>query len=75
MIGLGKMGGFMVERLVRGVHKGIGLDRDATAGPRGREGAAGTDSIAVRRTRNRFVNTLLAMMRHKFGGHALKTAK
>ncbi len=46
MIGLGKMGGFMVERLVRGGHHVIGLDRDPVAVARVVEkGAAGADSI------------------------------
>lgn len=46
MIGLGKMGGFMVERLVRGGHRIVGLDRDAAAVARVVEkGATGTDSI------------------------------
>lgn len=46
MIGLGKMGGFMVERLVRGSHKVIGLDRDPAAVARVvAKGAAGADSI------------------------------
>jgi len=46
MIGLGKMGGFMVERLVRGGHRVIGLDRDPAAVARVVEkGAAGADSI------------------------------
>ncbi len=46
MIGLGKMGGFMVERLVRGGHKVIGFDRDATAVQRVTEkGASGADSL------------------------------
>jgi 6-phosphogluconate dehydrogenase len=46
MIGLGKMGGFMVERLVRGGHKVIGFDRDATAVQRVSEkGAGGADSL------------------------------
>ncbi|HXQ26725.1 MAG TPA: decarboxylating 6-phosphogluconate dehydrogenase [Candidatus Acidoferrales bacterium] len=46
MIGLGKMGGFMVERLVRGGHRVVGLDRDAAAVGRVVEkGAAGADSI------------------------------
>jgi 6-phosphogluconate dehydrogenase len=46
MIGLGKMGGFMAERLVRGGHRVIGLDRDAAAVARVVEkGAAGADSI------------------------------
>jgi 6-phosphogluconate dehydrogenase len=46
MIGLGKMGGFMVERLVRGGHRIIGLDRDAAAVARVVEkGATGADSI------------------------------
>ncbi|HKQ88215.1 MAG TPA: decarboxylating 6-phosphogluconate dehydrogenase [Candidatus Acidoferrales bacterium] len=30
MIGLGKMGGFMTERLMRGGHRVVGYDRDAT---------------------------------------------
>lgn len=46
MIGLGKMGGFMVERLVRGGHKVIGFDRDAAAVQRVTEkGAGGSDSL------------------------------
>jgi 6-phosphogluconate dehydrogenase len=46
IIGLGKMGGFMAERLVRGGHKVIGLDRDRAAVARAVErGAAGADSI------------------------------
>ena len=46
MIGLGKMGGFMVERLVRGGHKVIGFDRDAGAVQRVTEkGAGGADSL------------------------------
>ncbi|MDR3722706.1 MAG: decarboxylating 6-phosphogluconate dehydrogenase [Candidatus Acidoferrales bacterium] len=46
MIGLGKMGGFMVERLVRGGHRVVGLDRDAAAVSRVVEkGAAGVDSL------------------------------
>ena len=46
MIGLGKMGGFMVERLVRGGHKVMGFDRDAAAVQRVAEkGAGGADSL------------------------------
>jgi len=46
MIGLGKMGGFMVERLVRGGHRIIGLDRDPAAVARVVDkGATGADSI------------------------------
>src|SRR5215472_15509324 len=46
MIGLGKMGGFMAVRLVRGGHRVIGLDRDAAAVARVVEkGAARADSI------------------------------
>ena len=46
MIGLGKMGGFMVERLVRGGHKVIGFDRDAAAVQRVAEKGAGeADSL------------------------------
>jgi len=46
MMGLGKMGGFMVERLVRGGHRIIGLDRDPAAVARVVEkGATGAESI------------------------------
>lgn len=46
MIGLGKMGAFMAERLVRGGHRIVGFDRDATAVARVVEkGAAGADSL------------------------------
>jgi len=46
MIGLGKMGGFMVERLLKGGHRVVGLDRDAGAVARAAEkGAAGADSL------------------------------
>lgn len=46
MIGLGKMGGFMVERLLRGGHKVIGFDRDTAAVQRVAEkGAGGADSL------------------------------
>jgi 6-phosphogluconate dehydrogenase len=46
MIGLGKMGGFMVERLVRGGHRVVGYDRDAAAVQRVVEkGAGSADSL------------------------------
>lgn len=46
MIGLGKMGGFMTERLVRGGHRVVGYDRDAGAVQRVVDkGAAGADSL------------------------------
>jgi len=46
MIGLGKMGGFMTERLVRGGHRVIGYDRDGAAVQRVIEkGAGGADSL------------------------------
>jgi 6-phosphogluconate dehydrogenase len=46
MIGLGKMGGFMTERLVRGGHRVVGYDRDATAIQRVVDkGAGGADSL------------------------------
>src|SRR5580698_6034422 len=46
MIGLGKMGGFMVERLVRGGHRVVGFDRDAAAVKRVAEkGAGSADSL------------------------------
>jgi 6-phosphogluconate dehydrogenase len=46
MIGLGKMGGFMTERLIRGGHTVVGLDRDPIAVQRVVDkGAAGADSL------------------------------
>ncbi len=47
MVGLGKMGAFMVERLVRGGHRVVGYDRDAGAVARVvAVGAEGADSLA-----------------------------
>jgi 6-phosphogluconate dehydrogenase len=46
MIGLGKMGAFMTERLVRGGHRVVGFDRDAAAVKRVVDkGASGIDSL------------------------------
>src|SRR5271170_189481 len=46
MIGLGKMGAFMTERLVRGGHRVVGVDRDPAAVSRVVEkGAVGADSL------------------------------
>jgi 6-phosphogluconate dehydrogenase len=46
MIGLGKMGGFMTERLVKGGHRVVGFDRDAATVQHSVEkGAQGTNSL------------------------------
>jgi len=46
MIGLGKMGSFMVERLVRGGHRVVGFDREVAPVQRIVEkGAVGADSV------------------------------
>jgi 6-phosphogluconate dehydrogenase len=46
MIGLGKMGGFMTERLIQGRHKVVGYDRDATVVQKTTEkGAQGANSL------------------------------
>jgi 6-phosphogluconate dehydrogenase len=46
MIGLGKMGGFMAERLVRGGHKVVGYDRDAAVVTKiGEKGIGGANSL------------------------------
>ena len=46
MIGLGKMGGYMTERLVRGGHRVVGFDRDAaTVKATVDKGAVGADSL------------------------------
>jgi 6-phosphogluconate dehydrogenase len=48
MVGLGKMGAYMVERLVRGGHRLVGYDRDAGAVARVvAVGAEGADSLAA----------------------------
>jgi 6-phosphogluconate dehydrogenase len=48
MIGLGKMGAFMSERLIHGGHCVVGYDRDATAVARVKSfGADGADSLAA----------------------------
>ena len=48
MVGLGKMGAFMVERLVRGGHRVVGYDRDAGAVARVVSvGGEGADSLPV----------------------------
>jgi len=48
MVGLGKMGAYMVERLVRGGHRVAGYDRDAGAVARiVAIGAEGADSLAA----------------------------
>src|SRR6202030_3732519 len=47
MVGLGRMGANMVERLVRGKHRVVGYDRDAAAVARVvAAGAEGADSLA-----------------------------
>src|SRR3984893_5070984 len=47
MVGLGRMGAFMVERLVRGKHRLVGYDRDeAAVGRVVAAGAEGADSLA-----------------------------
>ena len=52
MVGLGKMGAFMVERLVRGGHRVVGYDRDAGAVARiVAVGAEGADSLAAMATK------------------------
>jgi 6-phosphogluconate dehydrogenase len=46
MIGLGKMGGFMSERLIRGGHRVIGFDRDpAVVQKLAEKGAVGANSL------------------------------
>lgn len=51
MIGLGKMGAFMAERLVRGGHRVVGLDRDAaavqSASQKGVAGASSLENLAA----------------------------
>jgi 6-phosphogluconate dehydrogenase len=59
MVGLGKMGAFMVERLVRGGHRVVGYDRDAAAVARvlsvGAEGADSLASLAAKLNQSRAI--------------------
>jgi 6-phosphogluconate dehydrogenase len=59
MVGLGRMGANMVERLVRGRHRLVGYDRDAAAVARvvaaGAEGADSLASLAGKLTRPRAI--------------------
>src|ERR1019366_5226685 len=59
MVGLGRMGANMVERLMRGGHRVVGYDRDAAAVTRvvsaGGEGADSLPSLAGKLTRPRAV--------------------
>src|SRR6202158_1648578 len=59
MVGLGKMGAFMVERLVRGGHRVVGYDRDAAAVARvtagGAEGAVSLATLAGQLARPRAI--------------------
>ncbi|MGH9571936.1 MAG: phosphogluconate dehydrogenase (NAD(+)-dependent, decarboxylating) [Candidatus Acidiferrales bacterium] len=46
MVGLGKMGGFMTERLVRGGHRVVGYDRDTAVVQKvGEKGIVGANSL------------------------------
>jgi 6-phosphogluconate dehydrogenase len=51
MIGLGKMGGFMTERLIKGGHRVVGFDRDAATvqhiAEKGAQGANSLESLAA----------------------------
>ena len=48
MIGLGRMGANMAERLMRGGHQVVAYDRDPAATKRvGGKGASGADSLAA----------------------------
>ena len=59
MVGLGRMGAYMVERLVRGKHRLVGYDRDAAAVARvvaaGAEGADSLASLAAKLARPRAI--------------------
>jgi 6-phosphogluconate dehydrogenase len=59
MVGLGRMGAYMVERLVRGKHRLVGYDRDAAAVARvvaaGAEGADSLASLATKLARPRAI--------------------
>lgn len=63
IIGLGRMGVNMSERLVPGVHRVIGYDRSLTLSLFARFASRQDDSFAAK---------LIAALRNEFGGHAVK---
>jgi 6-phosphogluconate dehydrogenase len=65
MIGLGRMGGGMTERLVDDGHEVVGYAPDAAAmAAAEKRGAIGAHSVAV----------VIAALGKQFGGHAVKPA-
>jgi len=75
MIGLGRMGANMTERLVLGGHKVITYDRSAEAIQRGVSATVLAHSLFARyasRQQDAFSSKVIAALRNEFGGHAVK---
>lgn len=69
MIGLGRMGANMTERLVEGGHRVIGFDLDVVV-------PIMTHSLFLRtssRDEERYAERVFSAMRHELGGHAIKS--
>lgn len=76
LIGLGKMGGNMAERLKLAGHQVVGFDFNADAVARLNVSAPVITESVIRRIRSReennFTDRMLAIMRNEFGGHEVK---
>jgi 6-phosphogluconate dehydrogenase (decarboxylating) len=78
MFGLGRMGANMAERLLLGGHRIIAYDPNPAAVEQEVAAPVITLSLFERyrsRDSNSFSDRLLAVMRQRFGGHAVKTEK
>jgi len=76
LIGLGKMGGNMAERLKLAGHQVVGFDFNGDAVARLNVSAPVITESVIRRIRSReennFTDRMLAIMRNEFGGHEVK---
>ncbi|MGD0156308.1 MAG: NAD(P)-binding domain-containing protein [Terracidiphilus sp.] len=76
LIGLGKMGGNMAERLKLAGHQVVGFDFNADAVAGLNVSAPVITESVIRRIRSReennFTDRMLAIMRNEFGGHEVK---
>jgi 6-phosphogluconate dehydrogenase len=82
MIGLGRMGGNMVQRLLQGGHQVVVFDRSADAVKAhvaiGAKGAKGLADLTARLSTPRVVWVMVPAggpveLRNEFSGHAVKT--
>ena len=70
MIGLGRMGGNMVQRQLQAGHRVVTYDRQAVAVRASHVGPSGTGQHS-----QHFGGKLLAAIRRQFGGHAVRGSR